>query len=941
VLAAPTQPQGDAALAVAADEIVRRTGERARISALLAAARAGRSGVLLLRGEAGVGKTALIADATARAAGMTVVRARGVESESELAFAGLHELVGPLAPRFPALAPAQAHALSSALALGPPGAVTDRFTVSAATLSVLAAAAEGAPVLAVVDDAQWLDRASSEAIAFAARRLDADGVAVLIALRDDSDSPLARAGFDELRVEPLDHADSHELLRHVYGDAIAVEVAEWICDRALGIPLALVELAAELTEGQRAGTEPLDEPRRGPVSLERAMLARVRRLPRELELPLLVAALSETGDVRRIRQACGVLEIDPQLLETAEDARLLTIADGTLAFRHPLIRSAVERGADPAARRKVHAALADALAGDPAAREQRAWHRAAAAEAADEEIARELDETAHLALRRAGYAAAERAFAQAAALSESSETRARRLCDAGAAAGLAGRGSVAVSLLDRALRLTDDDVQRAEARRLRARLAARSGSAIDAYEELVREARRIELSAPDRASLLLGEAVLPCLRAGRPLDATALARRAHELAPQDASLPRLLSQLMLGTALIFTGEAPEGSALVAEAADMDDAGDLLHDQPQLRAYLGAGLRFAGDGRRAGSVLRSLVADSRAASAPGVLVYALTRLAGLELELGKWATAAASLHEAARLGDEIGLASDRGMALGALAWLAAAQGDDDTCRESAREALALAHELGVGATLDFAGSALGLLELGRGRPAEAAYHLETVVALDHDEGWCDAAVPPYHTPDLIEALVHLERVDEAAALSERFTAGAARAGRAEALAAAARCRGLLAGAGDYEAEFDEALAVAPQAWSPFERGRTLLCYGARLRREGRRLESRPRLREALASFELVGAAPWADRASAELRASGQTLRRRDEAAEEELTPHELQVALVVAQGASNREAGAKLFLSPKTVEFHLGRIYRKLGISSRLELSRRFADLATT
>ncbi|HEY1367644.1 MAG TPA: AAA family ATPase [Gaiellaceae bacterium] len=919
------------------DDLVGRAPERERIRALLAQAQAGRSGVLLARGTIGVGKTTLLADAAGLGEGMTVLRARGVESESELPFAGLHELVRPLVGRIDALAPAQAAALSSALGLGPPAALADRFTICAATLSLIAAAAEEAPILILVDDAQWLDSASAEAIAFAARRLDADRVAAVIALRHGSPSPLAAAGFDELLVEPLDRAESRELLSRAFAAEVTDEVVDWIWERALGNPLALLEFAGGLSSAQRAGLEPLEEQGRDPVSLERAILSRINTLAAPLELPLLVAALSENGDMGSILRVCAVLGVDATLLEEAERARVLTIADGTLAFRHPLIRSAITRDAHPARRRRVHAAFADVLSGDHAAREQRAWHRASAALATDEEIACELDETAALALRRSGYAAAERAFVRAAALSESDEARARRFCEAGAAAALAGRRSCAVAWLDRALRLTGDDHRRAEAHLLRARIVSRSGSATDAYEELVREAGRIEAVAADRASLLLSEAVLPCLRAGRPRDASALARRARELAPHEDRLADVLSLLMLGTALIFTGEVAEGSERVREAAERDEASNCLHDQPQLRAYLGAGLRFAGDHARAGTVLRALVADSRAASAPGILVYALIRLAGLDLELGRWQTASAALHEAARLAGEIGLDSDRGMALGALAWLAAAQGREDECRDRAGEALVLARELGVGATLDFAGSSLGLLELGLGNAAEAAAQLEPVVELDRREGWCDAAVPPYHTPDLIEALLRLEREDDARALVESFSWDAGQTGREQARAVAARCRGLVAPADAYDEQFETALALAGRDSNPFERARTQLCYGERLRRDGRRVESRSQLRAALATFEQLKASPWADRAAVELRASGQTLRRREAAATDELTPHELQVALVVAQGASNREAAARLFLSPKTVEFHLGRIYRKLGVTSRLELARHFAD----
>lgn len=915
---------------IGAPGIVGRRHERERLARTIEAATNGTSAVAVLRGPAGIGKTTLL-DELVVAPEATVLRARAVETESELPFATLHALLRPLLARLEELPPRQAEALAAALALGPPDLASDRFSVYAATLGLLALAAEERPVLAVVDDADWLDAASAEALAFAGRRLDADGVALVFALRSVPPA-LAGAAFDDVVLGPLTPAELEAVLAARLSD-LAPAVAARVARAADGNPLAALEIAGRLTPEVRRGESPLPDPLPGSSSVEQALLERIERIDPDGRTALLAAACCEDGDLGVVVRALAGLDVAPEALAAPEAAGLVELTGEQASFGQPAVRTAVLRSAVAVDRRAMHRALADALDA-PRDVDRRAWHLAAAAIGPDEEVARALETTAGHAAARRGHAAAERAYARAAELSTDPEERARRLCVAAGEAALAGRPAAGLTALDGAAAATEDDARRAEIRRLRGRIAARGGSAGEATALLEAEGDRLAASDPEAAAALLAEAVLPCLRANRPRAALGLARRAHALAGPPRTPAGALAAAALATALIFTGEVAEGRRVLLEVADGPAA---RADEPYLRLQLAAALRFAGEHERARAALQGLVDEARSANAPGVLPYALARLGGLELEVGRFRVAAASLYEAERLARATGQLGDLGLALGARAWLDAVHGDDDRAREATAEALGVARALGGGSVLDHVTAAQGLLALGRGRPDDAVTALAEPVRRQWEDGWSDAAVPPHPAPDLAEALFRTGETGAAEETIERFEADAARAGRPLAQALALRVRGLLAPADAFDEPFAAALAAHEGHAGAFERARTQLLYGERLRRAGRRVDCRTQLRAATAVFQELDARPWAERAAEELRASGETVRRRGDEPTALLTPQELQVAQVVAGGASNREAAARLFLSPKTVEFHLSRVFRKLGVRSRVEMLRALAE----
>ena len=909
--------------------IVGRRRERAALARALAAASEGRSAALVVRGAAGTGKTALVDDVLADAADVRVLRTRAVEAESDLPFAALHDLLRPVSNHLDALPEPQAAALAGALALGPPDA-GDRFTVYAATLGLLAALAEERPLAVVVDDGQWLDVASAEALAFAGRRLDADGVALLVVARELPPA-VGAAGFEELELTGLEHADLCALLAASHPE-LGADLTARIATAAAGLPRAAQEIAAALPPDVRRGETPAPDPLPGSTSLEQTVVDRAAAMGEAARTALLAAALSEDGDLGVLAAALRALDVSPEALAEPEAAGLVVLDGGRCTFPQPSVRAAVVRAAAPDVRRSLHRTLAGALSAEADA-DRRAWHLAAACIAPDEDVAAALEATARHAAERHGHAAAERAYTRAAELSTDPEVRGRRLVAAAREAALAGRPAAALGALDGAYAATTLDERRSEVRRLRGRIAARGGSADEAVALLEAEGERVAAADPTTAGELLAEAVFPCLRAGRPRVALALARRAAELAGDDGA-PAVLAQSALAAALLFTGEVDEGVARARSAAALADA---VAPEAPVRLQVAAALRFAGEHDDARRALQDLVDAARRASAPGLLPYALGRLGGLELETGRFRAAATLLHEGERLGRETGQLADLAVALGARAWLDAVQGRDDDSRAAAAEVLAMARELGPGSALDHAACAQALLELGRGRPASAASALEEVVERATRDGWCDAAVPPHPAAELAEALARSGEAARAEDVLQPFAADAERTGRPLARALALRVAGVLAPADAIDAPFAAALQAHEGHPSPFERARTSLAYGERLRRSGRRADSRPHLRSAVAAFTELGATPWLERAAEELRATGETVHRREPDAIDRLTPHELQVALVVAAGASNRDAAARLFLSPKTIEFHLSRVFRKLNVRSRTELARALAD----
>jgi DNA-binding CsgD family transcriptional regulator len=905
--------------------LVGRDAECARLARLLDDARRGRSGVLVVRGDAGIGKTALLDHAAAQAGDMTVVRAIGIESEAELEFSGLLEVVRPLLEGLEELPERQAAALRAALGLGP-ATEPDRFAIGAATLGLLAAAADRAPLLVIVDDAHWLDASSADALLFAARRLEADRVALVFATRADDAARLDAPGLETIDLTGLGREDAERLLEGATPGEMDPEVAERLWRETEGNPLALLEVPGQLDAARLAGTEPLPDPLPAGALVERAFLGRAERLGAESRRALLVAALSSSGALEPVARALAVLGMPAAALEPAEDEGLLRIEDGGIVFRHALVRSAVSRAATASERRAAHRALSAAERG-----EARAWHLAAAAIGPDEAAAEALEEAARAARTRSGHAAAARALERAARLSADAESRTRRLAAAAEAAWAAGRAPHAIALVEEALPAADAPPARSRLTQLRGRIELRSGRMDVANVLLVEAADLAEPDDPVRAAAILVDAAESHMWSLDTRGALELAHRARRLAPRDGGAADFLAEYTLAESLQYAGEPGAAASLERAWAILDAGRSLGLDAAQLGlaavtcAWLERG--------EAGLTLARRAADlARSQGVLGELPQLLDILAWLLGRTGRWREAYAVASEGARLAGEFGQTTPLAICHTHLAWLDAMQGDDESCRANADAAIAIARDHDHRVVEVWASCAVALADLGAMRLDAVVARLEPIAARIEEHGYYDRDVSP--RPNLVEAYVRLGRPDDARRSLDRYREHGVRASHVWSPAVARRCEGLLAGEDEYEALLRDALSLHPDT-DPFGAARTRLHLGERLRRSGRRTEARRELRAALETFDALGGRPWSERARSELRASGERL-RRDPAASEELTPQELQIALHVADGKTNRDVGAALFLSHKTVEFHLHRIYRKLGVSSRGELIRRFA-----
>jgi DNA-binding CsgD family transcriptional regulator len=905
---------------------------------LLQAAREGRSGVLVLRGEAGVGKSALLAWAAERAGdvagGMTVLCAAGVEAEVQLPFAALHQLLRPVLEHLGRLPAVQAAALRAAfgLAAAPgdrglgserPG---DRFLLSVGVLSLLADAAEQRPVVCLLDDAHWMDQASADALVFAARRLGAEGVGLLFAARDAEPRGFDAPGLPELRLGGLDSGAAARLLADAVPSAPAAGVADRLLAAAGGNPLALLELPAALSPAQLAGRAPLPDPLPVGAGVERAFADRAGRLPAAARTMLLLAAADDTGEAATVLRAAGGLGLDAGALGPAEAARLIRAEGGRVEFWHPLVRSAIYRAATFAERRAAHLALADALDG-PGQADRRAWHRAAAAVGPDDAVAGELERSAGRAQARGGYATAAAALERAAELTGQEPTRARRLAAGAAAAWLAGRPQWALEMAGRAGRLDPPPRLRADLQLLRGRIELGSGSQFQAHRLLADGATAVAGTDPGKASLMLSEAAHVAWYAGDMANTAKAGQRLDTLAVPEDSPARLMGRVLAGLAALMTGDTSHAARLRRAVAAIARAAQT----PVQLGYPGRAALFVGDDAAAADLLGRAVDAARAAGTVGILPWLLGQVALVQAWTGRWPVAVATASEGLRLAAETGQDNAAALHHAILAWVAAAQGREQDCHTHATAALeqAARQELAVPASI--AAWALGLAELGAGRPAAALGQLGELAAAGPGLGHPLTAA--LAAADLVEAAVRAgrpEAVPDAIASLERWaTAAAVPWG----LALVARCRGLLSDGDTAARHFAQALELHAAAGRPFDRARTQLLYGEVLRRARRPSQARGHLRAALDGFEQLGAAGWAGRARAELRASGETARRRDPSTLTQLTPQELQIARLAAAGATNREIAGQLFVSPRTVEYHLYKVFPKLGIASRAELAR--------
>jgi len=889
-----------------------REPECAAIDKLLEDARAGAGGALIVRGEAGIGKSALLEYARQRAAPMTVLSAGGVEAESDLAFAGLHELLRPVLGCLDELPEPQSRALAGALGLAP-ATHADRLLISAAVLSLLAAAAENTPVLVVVDDAQWVDRPSADALVFTARRLRAERLAILFGAREGEMSRFEAAGLADLALTGLAREPAAAILASGTSQA-APGVQERLLTEARGNPLALLELPAALSEEQLQGLDPLPEAMPLTPRLQSVFRQRIRRLPPAAQTALLIAAIDNVGEVSTVLRAAAGLQLSASAFDLPQQAALIQITGPTITFRHPLVRSALYQAATLSERQQVHAALASALSGDEHA-DRRVWHQAMATLTGDEEVAAALETSGRRAQLRAGHASAATAFLRAAELSTDETRRVQRIATAAQAAWDAGQADRARAAAERALAHVTGQT-RAQLLHLTGVIEARTGSLAEACRRLADGA-----AATSDTSLKLEMLIEAAQSASFSGDVA----RATEIAGLGVAIPAVSTRdhLIIGTfrgfIAAYAGEHEQAQSLLAGAlsrADtLDDPLALIWacNAAQMAGEPGGGLRYA---NRAVEAARRHGLLSRL---PRALEQQATELAAAS----SFELAYAAAEEGYRLALDIG--HGLGWHLVTMAGVEAVWGREDDARRHAEQALAQQNAF----VASMAENTLGIIELTMGHIEQAADRLLTLANLENPR--FNMLIALQAMPDAVEAAVRAGRHEDAGLRLEILRGFTRMAPTQVRLALLARCEALV-GVRDADEAFREAVAAAA-ALPPLQRARTELLYGEWLRRERRRTEARGHLRTALEMFRTMSAAPWAERAEVELRATGETARKRDVSAAERLTPQELQIAGLVTEGLTNKEIAAQLFLSPRTVDYHLRKVFTKLGIASRTELIR--------
>src|SRR4051794_14227251 len=689
-----------------------REEERARLGALLESARASRSGTLILRGDPGYGKTALLEDTREHAAGMHVLAARGVESESELPFAGLHQLIRPGLPLLDRLPGAQAMALRGALGLAERGG-EDRFLISVACLTLLSELAELRPVLCLVDDAQWLDTSSADALLFVGRRLDAEGIAMVFAARRREQNRFEARDLEQLELGPLDGDAASTLVGRRSHGAVAPAVRDVLVAQADGNPLALLELTTALSPSQLAGGDPL--PSRLPLTrnLERLFLDRVRQLPQPSQRVLSLVAAEGTGWLAPVVQASEAAGIGPDALRAAEAAGLVMVRGARVEVRHPLIRSAILEDLSSSERRATHLALADVLDGDLVA-DQRAWHRAAAAAGPDERVAEELERTAARARRRSGHAAAAAGFERAAELSVDGPSRGRRYLAAAGAAWHAGQPGRTSSLLAVSDPLVADRRLRADVAHLKGELELRCGVLVDACDVLMSGAADVAALDTRKALEMLLHAREAAGWAGDTPRTTEAGRRAAALPPAEDPETSFLADLLVGVGHLYEGETAIGAPLVQDVVAHADE----FDEPSWVVWTATGAQGIGDEARAAALLRRAMTLARASGAVDKLTYVLLTYVLMGLLGGRF-DVSAEAAEGLRLARDAGLPNAASTHLAMHAWLAAQHGQEDVCRTSAATAIEAARTSGGGFANAIAEWGIGVLELSRRRAPEAA------------------------------------------------------------------------------------------------------------------------------------------------------------------------------------------------------------------------------
>ena len=883
--------------------------------------------MLVVRGEAGVGKTALLEYVAERASWCRIVRVAGVESEMELAFAGLHQLCAPMLDGLDGLSGPQRDALRVAFGLHG-GDTPDRFLVALAALSLLANAAEAQPLVCLVDDAQWLDRASAQAMAFTARRLLAEQIAIVFAVREPNDGN-ELTGLPELVVDGLADPDARWLLASAMPGRLDERVRDQIVAETRGNPLALLELPRGLTPAELAGGFGLPDARPLASRIEETFVQRVRALPRETQLLLLVAAAEPVGDVSRLWRAAEQLGIRGNASRPAEDAALIDLGI-RVRFRHPLARSAVYRAASAEDRQKVHGALAEATdpQRDP---DRRAWHRARAAEGPDETIAAELERSAGRAQARGGLAAAAAFLEQATALTPDAARRGRRAVAAAEAMLRAGAFDAALVLLTAAEEAPLDALALARIDLLRAQIAFASSHGSEAAPLLLAAARRLEPLDEALARDTYLEAFNAAALAGR-----AGAPRVAEVAQAARRLPPATSRSRMGDLLLdsmialFTVGYAAATPTRQRAVRAFRTADLTVEEGLRWLWLASSEAAEVWDDESWSVLSARHIDmARAAGALSVLPLTLHSRAVAHVLAGDLDAAASLIAELDAVQQATGTTLPPYAALVLASWRGRQQEVGDLIETRLDEVVARGEAIGV----LIAQWARAVLANGLGQYEEAVLAAQEAAEHPHDP-----APAHWGLSELVEAAARSERPELAADAFARLEAVTRAGGTDWALGLQARAHALVSDGDVAERRYREAIERLGRTRLRGELARARLLYGEWLRREQRRVDAREQLRAAHELLAGIGADAFAERARRELLATGESVRKRAPDTLYSLTPQEAQIARLAADGQTNPEIGARLFISPRTVEYHLRKVFPKLDISSRKELRKALTEV---
>ncbi|MFJ4848626.1 AAA family ATPase [Streptomyces sp. NPDC088733] len=882
--------------------------------------RSGRGGALVVRGEPGIGKSALLDHVVATAAGFRVVRAAAVEAETDLPFGVLHQVCTPALAALEHLPKPQQDALAVAFGLRA-GAVPDRFMVGLAVLGLLSETAGSQPLICVIDDAQWLDPGSAQALAFVAHHIGAEPLGLVFATRRTGDG---LRGVPELALTGLGPGDARALLHSALHVPLDEAVAERIAVEARGNPLALLELPRTMTATAFAGGFDPWDTEALPGRIEDSFRSRVLRLPPDTRTLLLVAAAEPTGDSALLWRAAGQLAIGTAAAVPAEADGLLSIST-QVVFRHPLVRSAVYRAATPAQRRAVHRALADVTS--PADPDRRAWHRAQAATGFDEAAAAELERSAHRAQARGGIAAAAAFMERSAALSPDPAVRAERALAAARAKQQAGAYDSALHLLSLAERGPADDLRAAGSQLLRGQIAFARSFGSGAAPALLRAARRFEPIDASRARDVHLQALAAALLAGRlggDCGITEVARAARRAAA--APVPRAPDLLLDGLTLLIAQGHDAGVPALRTAVAAFTSENLTSEEEMRWLWLAghaAGLLW--DDHAWQVLATRLLRSCEERGALSILPMAAATRAGLHLLAGELQQAASLAETAA----DVTAMTGAGLAPYAEVGLAAFRGQQEAATAAIRTATRDARDRGEGVALTFLEWAAAVLHNGTGRydrALESARQAGAEAGAQRFGNWALA--------ELVEAAVRAGQRDTAQEALHALCRTTRPCSTGWAAGVEARCRALLAADPQADELYRTALDRLRQTGVHAELARTHLLYGEWLRRRRRLVMAREQLRQAYEMFLRFGMDGFAERSRSELSAAGERTRAHRPAPDEQLTAQERRVAVLAAEGATNAAIASRLFISASTVDYHLRKVFRKLDVTTRTQLARR-------